>query len=48
MIYSVNFMDLTEKISPLANPQCLINDSSIWGAINIEFESLDVYTMKMQ
>lgn len=30
------------------NPQCLINDSSIWGAINIETESLDVYTMKMQ
>lgn len=30
------------------NPQCLINDSSIWGAINIEAESLDVYTMKMQ
>lgn len=30
------------------NPQRLINDSSIWGAINIETESLDVYTMKMQ
>ncbi len=30
------------------NPQCLINDSSIWGAINIDTESLDVYTMKMQ
>lgn len=30
------------------NPQRLINDSSIWGAINIETESLDVYMMKMQ
>lgn len=30
------------------NPQRLINDSSIWGAINIDTESLDVYSMKMQ
>lgn len=30
------------------NPQRLINDSSIWSAINIDTESLDVYTMKMQ
>lgn len=30
------------------NPQCLINDSSIWNAISIETESLDVYAMKMQ
>ena len=30
------------------NPQCLINDSSIWSAISIETESLDVCAMKMQ
>lgn len=29
------------------NPQCLINDSSIWGAINIDTEALDVYNMKI-
>ena len=30
------------------NPQRLINDSSIWGAINIDTDALDVYTMKTQ
>lgn len=30
------------------NPQCLINDNSIWGAINISTESLDLNTMKMK
>lgn len=29
------------------NPQCLINDKSIWRAINIGTESLDLYTMQM-
>lgn len=29
------------------NPQCLINDKSIWGAINISTESLDLNTMQM-
>ncbi|MCM1126496.1 MAG: serine protease [Lachnospiraceae bacterium] len=29
------------------NPQCLINDSSIWGAINIDTEALDVHNMKI-
>ena len=30
------------------NPQRLINDASIWDAINIDTEALDVCTMKMQ
>lgn len=30
------------------NPQCLINDSSIWGSINIYTESLDLCAMKME
>lgn len=36
----------TDIVAMQLNPNCLINDNSIWGAISLELEALDLYAMK--